>query len=392
MTFLHVVLVLFVAGMIGVILWVVLRKQDAAGDDAEAGDSPVQLPNPQIAVDDESSNGETEASDSHQTDTEPPPTTIEPSLPAQEGEVPQVRESLTSETTQRLAEMVSEFPPLPFNTTSILAEMRGKNANTKKIVSLVGQDPVLSAAVLRMANSAFYAQENEVTSIDRGVLLLGHDAVLSVALRGALTGLVTGSVDGGYDGNALLRHNVVTGLWAGAVARRCERVDPGEAVTAGLLHDLGKVALNAARPDEVRAILDPVTSQLGESRLAKEQRLVGATHAVLGALLCSQWKIPATLVDTIELHHHPAVTSLDGVSPRIRELTAVVFVANQMAKYSGCHGDDMEIDLPTGTLLASLGLPGTLDQVHEEMLPQVQRSMQAFLGGTGVQQEEAITT
>ena len=116
------------------------------------------------------------------------------------------------------------------------------------------------------------------------------------------------------------------------------------------------------------------------------------THAVLGALLCGQWKIPATLVDTIELHHHPAVTSLDSVSPRIRELTAVVFVANQMAKYSGCHGDDMEIDLPTGALLASLGLPGTLDQVHEEMLPQVQRPMQAFLGGTGVQQEEAITT
>ncbi len=306
-------------------------------------------------------------------ETDPPDLTSEKS-------VPHVRGSLPPAVIEELSEMISEFPPLPFNTAGILAEMRGKNVDTRRVTALVGQDPVLSAALLRIANSAFYAQNSEVTSTERAVLLLGHDVVLSVALRGALAGLVAPQGDGGYDSLALLRHSVVTGLWSGALARKVGRVEQAEAVTAGLLHDLGKIVINTARPRDAKDILYPESTLFGESLLAKEERIVGATHAVIGAMLCARWKLPSILTDAVELHHHPAVATLAEYSPRIRELTAVIFVANQLAKLSGCQANDAEIDLASAALLSALDLPNNYDLIHQELLHEVKPAMSAFLG------------
>lgn len=299
-----------------------------------------------------------------------------------EVELPVVRETLTSEALNDLSMMVSQFPPLPTNTTRILIEIRSPKVNQRRLVSLVAQDPILSAAVLRMANSAFAAQASEVTSIEQATLLLGNDSIVAVALCGAMGGLRSKASAGGFNANALLQHNVATGLFAAALARRVPPVRPEEAMTAGLLHDLGKIILNVTRPDVVRKILDVETTRLGESRLAKEERYLGGTHAVVGAMLASRWNLPETLVLSIELHHHPALTSSEAYTPRVRELTAMVFIANQLAKIYGCHGDDREIDLPAEDLLTSLGFPDDYDELLALILPEQESSLKAFLDDT----------
>src|SRR5208283_2121559 len=154
---------------------------------------------------------------------------------------PLVRESLTPETLRQLTDLISKFPPLSPITTQIVAEINSPETNREKIVKLVSQDPMLTMQLLRLANSAAAAQSREVTSHEQAILLLGYDTVLTVAMRGTIAGLTARSSGQGFDQQALLRHNVVTGLMAGALARRARLVSPGEAVTAGLLHDVGKV-------------------------------------------------------------------------------------------------------------------------------------------------------
>ena len=292
---------------------------------------------------------------------------------------PKVRESLSPDMLRQLTELISKFPPLSPITSQIVAEINSPDTNRQKIVQLVSQDPMLTMQLLRLANSAAAAQTREVTSHEQAILLLGYDTVLTVAMRGTIAGLAARSSGQGFDQQALMRHNVVTGLMSGALAKRSSLVSPGEAVTAGLLHDVGKVVMDISYPQLVKLLLDQKVSRLGESRLGKEERLFGASHALQGAVLASRWALPASLVNSIELHHHPAVSTMEDYPAKDRELTAVVFIANQLAKYAGCPGDDNEVDLASPELLAALNLPQTYEAIMELVRPEIRKQLAVFI-------------
>jgi putative nucleotidyltransferase with HDIG domain len=294
--------------------------------------------------------------------------------------VPLVREALSPDALRQLTELVSKFPPLSPIATQILAELNAREISRERIVQLVSQDPMLTMQLLRLANSAAAAQTREVTSHEQAILLLGYDTVLIVAMRGAVAGLAAKSAGGGFDQQALLRHNVATGLLAGALARRCRLISPSEAVTAGLLHDVGKMVMQDSYPHLVKQLLDSGASRLGESRLGKEERLFGSNHAVQGAVLAARWNLPALLVNAIELHHHPAVCAMDDYPAKDRELTAVVFIANQLSKYVDCSGlDDCEVDLPSPDLLTMLNLPQKYEDILELVRPEIRKQLAIFL-------------
>lgn len=290
---------------------------------------------------------------------------------------PADREGLNPDELQKLTVWVSEFPPLPATTARILAELRSPRSSPARIAKLVGFDPVLAAAVLRMANSAAVAPGKEITTLDLAVLLLGQDAIQAIALRGTMAGLI--AQPAGFDTDALWRHCAAASMFAGALARRVSGVEREESSTAGLLHDLGRLLMNSRNPAGSIELMDPTTTVLGESRLAKEERIFGACHTVFGALLASRWQLPAPLVDAIELHHNPRIMELRTVSERVRRLSAVVFIANQLAKIAGCAADDREIDLPADDLFSTLGLRDDYDHLLQTMMPEVRVPLSAFL-------------
>jgi len=290
---------------------------------------------------------------------------------------PCVRNGLAVEFLDDLNKWITEFPPLSPVTSRILAELRSPNVDVKAISALIARDPILTAGMLRMANSAAMAQTREVASLDKALSLLGQDAVLAIAMRGAMSGIPVPK--GGFDQNQMLRHNVATGLIAGAIAQRVPSVNPADAVTAGLLHDIGKMIMNAAHTSKVADLLNPATTRHGESRLRKEERLFGASHAVIGALLAEHWELPPTLVNAIEMHHLQTIAHETDYSENARTLVAIVFVANQLTKYVRCGGDDDEVDLPSPDILALLNLPDTYVDMLEELEPKVRGTLEAFL-------------
>jgi putative nucleotidyltransferase with HDIG domain len=184
------------------------------------------------------------------------------------------------------------------------------------------------------------------------------DTLHTVVLHHALAGMIRArSLRGGYDVNLLWQHSLASSVYAGALAKKCRNVQVSEAVTAALLHDLGKVVVNVFNGDQVKQILDYKNARLGESLLAREERYVEASHNVYGAVLARHWQLPESLCLAIELHHHTNSHLLPDISPRVKELSAIVFAANQFAKLAGFHGNDMEIDWADSGLLEQIRLP-----------------------------------
>src|SRR5258706_465498 len=177
-----------------------------------------------------------------------------------------------------------------------------------------------------------------------------------------------------YDLDALWQHSIAVAQVADHLARRTGKADPDLASTLGLLHDIGKLAINSQFPQKVAQLWRPMglvgvpDRGTGESWLARERRLFGADHAFMGGFLAARWMLPEEITDGLRLHPPPSESVLDGVAEPLRRAIQVVHVANQLVKYRHCYCADMEIDTLDPALLSELGLPVEMEQIFDEKI------------------------
>ncbi len=179
---------------------------------------------------------------------------------------------------------------------AILPRLGDDDFDTDEFARLLGQDPVLAARVLRMANSPFYGLPRQVGSLREAVLILGFGS-----LRGLL--LATGLIGAFADEQAMTRSLATAGA-ANALARSLGK-DPGQAFTAGLLHNLGALLLSRFAPDHWRErARDTDESEL--ARRDRERRVLGYDHCELAADIAGHWRFPAAIQSALRLHPYPA--------------------------------------------------------------------------------------
>jgi putative nucleotidyltransferase with HDIG domain len=238
-------------------------------------------------------------------------------------------------------------------------------STARSVASIVSAEPVLVASLLRMVNSAAFGLRREILSIDEAVAYLGFSTVKSLVVRlklGPMFGATGAKKSRGYSPEKLWLHSVAVGQTAEHLAKKVGGVDPWLAGTIGLLHDIGKLAINSTFPNEVEKLWEG--SDGDESFLARERRLFGADHAFIGGYLAAKWELPGDLVEAIRLHHmptgDPAVLAL---APDLFRAVCVVHVANQLVKYCQVYCVDMEIDIIPEPIMRELGLSADLEKL-----------------------------
>jgi len=170
----------------------------------------------------------------------------------------------------------------------------------ERIVALLRADPIISAQVLRLANSPLLACRAEVKSILHALSLLGLDRLNVFIMTAALRGLVDREQN--VLTHACWRHSLASALL-------CERLSfnvnlPAErCYIAGLIHDIGRLALLRAFPDYGPAIQAAHTQ--GADVLAAERKLCGLDHCETGRLLLGQWGCPLELQSVAAWHESP---------------------------------------------------------------------------------------
>jgi len=207
------------------------------------------------------------------------------------------------------------LPSLPLTVVALGEAVQDERCNVDRILAILSKDPSLSATLLRMANSALYGGEESVMDLRTAVLRLGFDAVANLGTGAAVIKTLKGGAH--LDATKLWQHSVAVGLTAKGICVLARR--HGQAETAfltGLLHDIGKIALDTCYPQEYIAVLQKVAE--GSFFVDAEREVLGMDHAEAGSILAAEWSFPQAISDVIRDHHDPKP---DDFLPNLIHLT-----------------------------------------------------------------------
>ncbi|MBK8268393.1 MAG: HDOD domain-containing protein [Planctomycetes bacterium] len=284
------------------------------------------------------------------------------------------------------------LPPLAPIAARILALTDDSKSNAKQIVELVGADPALAARMLSILGRAEHGLRSQSISIENAVKMLGFSAIRQITL--ALKVMETfgpsrdaDSAGGGFDRSEFWKHCLAVACAARGIASKLVRFgSPDEAFVHGLLHDIGKIALETAMPktfDRIVQIADRQRADIADI----EREMIGVDHAVVGHRLAERWNLPAKLSECIWLHHqHP-----EGLPASIAAggHVQIVQLADAMAReqrigYSGNHRNVVG----SRTLAARIGLSEAARQEIAASLVEEIEKRAAWIGAEALNSRE----
>jgi HD-like signal output (HDOD) protein len=213
------------------------------------------------------------------------------------------------------------IPMLPAMASHVVDLALDPDVSATRITNVVSKDPVLATRVIQLANSAFSAPANEITSISEAVVRMGTGPVRNVVTAACLSSLSADPRIYGKHGRSHIDHSIGTAYLAWLLADRADE-PPDEAFLYGLLHDIGKlVILKLVRDCDSFDVPPPSEEETTE--------VLAEMHAAIGGHVLEQWGMPKCLHDPIVWHHDPA-----GAKDR-PAAAMVAYVANRLAHRYG---------------------------------------------------------
>jgi putative nucleotidyltransferase with HDIG domain len=205
-------------------------------------------------------------------------------------------------------EIVGSFENLPVLSEIVRRAMEvldDPDCSIRQLADIVGKDQSISARMIKIANSAFYGHPRQIKSIPDSIVLLGFKKIRSILITASAAKLMNAPIDGYMIGKGeLWKHSFGVGFASGLIAKIAKTYDSDEALTAGVLHDIGKLVLGNFLKDSYDELLHLSKSQQINFTIA-EKRLLGYNHAEVGAMMLEKWNFPQSVCDAVAYHHEP---------------------------------------------------------------------------------------
>jgi putative nucleotidyltransferase with HDIG domain len=227
-------------------------------------------------------------------------------------------------------------------------------------------DPALASSTLRLANSAFFATGGgKVENLSEALMRLGQQEVYRLAALSLASRWMTQKVEGyRWEAGDFCRLSLVIAVAAELLAEKTGRVDAKTAYTAGLVHEIGKLAVAHACAEQFPAVREHQKSTHC-TWLAAEKHVLGFDHAEVGAELLRRWKFPPSLV-AVGVHNPPKASDPAEALPMLVHVHAAKFLAVTIG--AGVAEDGFLFEL-NSTLLVEWGFtPEMLEQAIPEVL------------------------
>ncbi len=218
---------------------------------------------------------------------------------------------------------VGDLPPLPHVAAQALSLIEDPDTTASKLTELLGGDTALAARVLKIANSAMFSRQREITTINQAIMTIGFKTLKGIIVAATLRQLNRkfGKVE-----QMLWENSTCTAMGARYIASRLKRSYIEEAFLLGLLHDLGKLVLMRQVTKEYEGIVEK--TKKGLFFVDIEQETFGFSHPLIGALVAKKWNFSLETCQAI-LHHHDPIPA----APRseLDEKTAIIQCADLIA-------------------------------------------------------------
>jgi putative nucleotidyltransferase with HDIG domain len=223
--------------------------------------------------------------------------------------------------------LVDNVPALPAVVGRLNSLVRDPDCGTADIAKVLATDEGLASRVLRFANSAFYALPGRVSTIPLAITILGVNTLRNLVIGTALADMTRSLAGTRKEARALWDHGVDVGVWCRSLARKLGGVDPEEAFTAGLLHDIGKGIILRGMPDDRQNVRGRLLA--ADDTRAFEVETCGFDHVQIGGWAAAKWRLPATLIQTVRWHHEPSGAAGQGAD--VERIVTVVHLSNILA-------------------------------------------------------------
>lgn len=238
---------------------------------------------------------------------------------------------------EKVKESIDRMPSLSPVIHKVNEVANNIRSSAQDLTDVIQFDPVLTAKVIRMVNSAYFGLPQEVKSLKQAVVMLGINTIKNVALTSAFLGksYLKGSTV--LDGEDFWKHSLGVAVASKMIAKRLgvEEKFLEEYFIAGLIHDIGKILINNFFPEEMKKILE-ISLQKNLIITDIEKSVLGLSHEEIGIAIGKKWKFENNLLYAVGRHHQPVMT---GQSAIFSMVTAVsdTFVKILKVGFSGNH-------------------------------------------------------
>lgn len=202
---------------------------------------------------------------------------------------------------------IDSLPALPEVATSLITMLGDPDTSILKIKDTMEKDPALVASILRTVNSAYYGVGKKVSTLRVALALLGFRTIKSIVLAASVDGIFKKKTRTQVLNNhAFASQSVASAAICRHLAIITDKADPEEAFSVGLLHNIGKLALDQCFPEEFTLAVE-LAREKSIAPYQAERETIGTDHAYAGRILAEHWRLPHSLCDAIGYHHQ-----LDG--------------------------------------------------------------------------------
>ncbi len=263
------------------------------------------------------------------------------------------------------------LPAIPKIVHEVIDSFNDQDVSIDDIAKKLAADPVLSARLLRLANSAYYHVSRSIGTVNEAMSMLGFVTVRTLVISSGLTGGYKAMP--GMDLGKFWRYSLHTAAAASWLAKKAG-VNADQAFTVALMHAIGELVMHAGMPEQMLA-LDKQASPLDARRLSMERTSFGYNFAAVGAELARQWRFPVSFVQA--LAHYPEPLDHEPFDP----VAAVIHVAAWRARceHNALAPDEMAATIPAD-VCKKLGLAP--DTLLTEMPPmkELSEGLESLLG------------
>lgn len=261
--------------------------------------------------------------------------------------------------------------PFPAVTLRLLRTLAAEDVDIPETCRVINSDPHFAAELLRSANSPLFGHSYKIGSIDRAVTALGLAYItklaMTVALRTYLRKVLTTEM-----ATRCWHHCLATALISADLAADFEQL-PDNAYTAGLIHDIGRLALLQAFPAGYSLLLEECQQRQIDVREA-ERALLGGDHCMAGMWISAEWRLPTESYRVVWDHHE--VPPDDE-----RSLTALIHTACGLADRLGLGIFTTQLDPGDIIAWAPPRIRNYLERNIHDMIRDLPAKVQALANG-----------
>lgn len=224
---------------------------------------------------------------------------------------------------------VTHLPSMPKVVQEVLQLLNQQDLTLSNLAHKVSHDPVISAKVLRLANSSYYGASRSIKTVDDAIAMIGLSHLQTMVVASGVTSTFTKIQ--GLDLPKFWRHSLVTASVSSELAKHFEK-NIEVAYVAGLMHNIGELLIHIVFPTGAAEVETVCHGACVEERQAVEHTTMGIDHCLIGEELAKRWNFPNEIHRVIRYYATPLDKDACDIAP-------LVYMAAHIA-FGLEHGED----------------------------------------------------